>query len=107
MPIRLQPSAVKVDLRIRPESIPLDLALPEVEVVLGDCPGAVVLRARLNAKSARRALATLRESGAENCGVSLAGTLKRPAAPGGPLIIDSAGIQVFVKAPRPAPEVAP
>jgi hypothetical protein len=106
MPIRLAPHSIKVDIRLDPASLPAGLgaegkAAPEVEVALG--PG-LVARAKLNAKSCRKVLKTIAESGPDACVVSLSGTLKPPANMGPPWTIEGAGIQAFVKAPKPAPE---
>jgi hypothetical protein len=42
------------------------------------------------------------EQGAANVAVVLRGTLRPPAAPSGPFVLESAGFQVNVKAPRPS-----
>jgi hypothetical protein len=52
----------------------------------------VVLRATLNGKSVRRALKVIAEHGADNVNALLQGTLKPPTSPGGPLIVDAAGL---------------
>jgi hypothetical protein len=105
-PTRLTPHTIKVDIRLDPASLPAGLgaegkAAPEVEVALG--PG-LIARARLNAKSARKVLKTVAESGPDACVVSLSGTLKPPANMGPPWTLEACGIQAFVKQPKPAPE---
>ena len=42
------------------------------------------------------------EQGPGNVSVVLQGTLRPPASAGGPYVLESAGFQVNVKAPRPA-----
>jgi hypothetical protein len=106
MTTRLIPHSVKVDVRLDPASLPADLAsegkaAPEVEIALGD---GLIARAKLNAKSCRKVLKVIAESGPDACVVSLSGTLKPPAGEGAPWTIESAGIQAFTKAPKPAPE---
>jgi hypothetical protein len=106
MPIRLTPHSIKLDVRLDPTALPAGLgaegkAAPEVEIALGD---GLVARAKLNARSCRKVLKAIAESGPANVAVSLSGTLKPPASEGAPWTIESAGIQAFVKAPKPAPE---
>jgi hypothetical protein len=105
MTTRLIPHSVKLDIRLDPAALPAGLgaegkAAPEVEIALAS----LVARAKLNPKSARKVLKTIAESGPDACVVSLSGTLKPPAGQGAPWTIESAGIQAFVKAPKPAPE---
>jgi hypothetical protein len=106
MTTRLTPHSLKLDARLDPASLPADLgaegkAAPEVEIDLG--PG-LVARAKLNPKSVRKVLKTIAESGPDACVVSLSGTLTPPIGMGRPWTIESAGIQAFTKAPKPAPE---
>jgi hypothetical protein len=105
MTTRLTPHSVKLDVRLDPASLPAGLgaegkAAPEVEVALAS----LVVRAKLNAKSCRKVLKVIAESGPDASVVSLSGTLKPPASEGAPWTIDACGIQAFVKAPKPAPE---
>jgi hypothetical protein len=106
MTIRLTPHSIKLDVRLDPASLPAGLgaegkAAPEVEIPIG--PGLVLL-ARLNAKSCRKVLKTIAESGPDACVISLSGILTPPIGMGRPWTIESAGIQAFVKQPKPAPE---
>jgi hypothetical protein len=106
MPIHLIPHSIKIDVRLDPTALPAGLgaegkAAPEVEIVLGD---GLVARAKLNPKSARKVLKVIAESGPANVVVSLSGTLTPPIGMGRPWTIESAGIQAFTKAPKPAPE---
>ena len=59
-------------------------------------------RAQLNGKNYRKLLKQIAEVGAGNVSIVLQGTLRPPAAPGGPFVLDSAGFQANVKAPRPS-----
>jgi hypothetical protein len=60
------------------------------------------MRANINGKNYRKMLKQIAEVGVANVAVVLQGTLRPPAAPGGPFVLDSAGFQVTVKTPRPA-----
>jgi hypothetical protein len=66
--------------------------------------GSLTLRAKLNGKSVRKALKTVAEHGAEGVVLVLQGTMKPPAAPGDPFVLDGAGITASVKTPRPPDE---
>jgi hypothetical protein len=72
---------------------------PTLELVLDGTP--LTARAKLNGKNYRKLLKQIAEQGAGNVSVVLQGTLRPPAAPGGPFVLDGAGFQVNVKAPRP------
>ena len=58
--------------------------------------------AQLNGKNYRKLLKQVAEHGEGNVSVVLQGFLKPPTAPGEPFVLESAGFQVNVKAPRPA-----
>jgi hypothetical protein len=61
-----------------------------------------MVRARINGKNYRKMLKQIDEHGAANVAVIMQGTLRPPAAPGDPLVLDSAGFQVNVKMPKAA-----
>jgi hypothetical protein len=73
---------------------------PTIELVLGD--GSLTAQAKLNGKNYRKLLKQIAEVGAGNVAVVLQGTLRPPAVAGGPFVLEGAGFQVNVKAPRPA-----
>jgi hypothetical protein len=98
---------LKVAVPLAAEALPRDIVPmdgpagePTIELVLGD--GHLTARAQLNGKNYRKLIKQVAEVGAGNVSVVLQGTLRPPAIPGGPLVLDSAGFQVNVKAPRPA-----
>lgn len=96
----LPPAVLSADL-VPPE--PQPAGSPEVDIEIEGSP--LVLRAVLNGKSIRRALKTIAELGSDNVNVLLQGNLKPPSAPGGPYVIDAAGLTVTPKTPKP--EAAP
>ena len=98
---------LKVTVPLAAEALPRDLVPmdgpagePILELVLDGTP--LTARAKLNGKNYRKLLKQIAEQGAGNVSVVLQGTLRPPAEPGGPFVLDSAGFQVNVKAPRPA-----
>ena len=88
-----------------PDLVPSDgpAGEPVLDLVLEG--GALTVRARLNGKNYRKLLKQVAEHGAENVAVALQGVLRPPATPGGPFVLEGAGFQAFVKAPRPAEPV--
>jgi hypothetical protein len=101
---------LKVTVPLSAEALPRDLVPmdgpagePTLDLVLDGGP--LTARAKLNGKNYRKLLKQIAEVGAGNVSIVLQGTLRPPAAPGGPFVLDSAGFQVNVKAPRP-PEPA-
>jgi hypothetical protein len=98
---------LKVNTLIPPDALPADLVPPEpapageptIDIELEGSP--LVVRARLNGKSIRRALKQIAELGAANVNVLLQGNLKPPAEAGGPYVLDSAGLTVTPKSPKP------
>jgi hypothetical protein len=104
---RLRVRGLKVTTLLPPAALPLDLIPPEpqpagspvIELELEDSP--IVVRATLNGKSVRRALKLIAEHGPENVNALLQGNLKPPATPGGPYLLDAAGLAVTPKAPKP------
>jgi hypothetical protein len=98
---------LKVAVPLGADALPRDLVPvdgpagePEIELVLEG--SSLAMRARINGKNYRKMLKQIAEQGAANVAVVLQGTLRPPAAPGGPFVLDSAGFQVNVKTPRPA-----
>ena len=73
---------------------------PVLDLVLEG--GALTVRAKLNGKNYRKLLKQVAEHGADNMAVALQGVLRPPASPGGPFVLEGAGFQAVVKAPRPA-----
>ena len=103
---------LKVAVPLAADALPRDLVPmegpagePQIELVLEGGPLTVL--AKLNGKNLRRNLRTIAEQGAGNVAVVLQGTLRPPAAPGGPFVLDGAGLQVNVKTPRPPEGPAP
>ena len=72
---------------------------PVLDVVLEG--GSLTVRARINGKNYRKVLKQVAEHGPENMAVALQGVLRSPASPGGPFVLEGAGFQAVVKAPRP------
>ncbi len=71
---------------------------PILEIVLEG--SSLELRAKLNGKNYRKLLKQVGEHGAEKMAVALQGVLRAPGVAGGPFILEGAGIQAVVKAPR-------
>src|SRR3954451_17828151 len=98
----------KVVVPIDPAAIPPDLVPPEprpagnpiLELVL-EGGTAVTVRAQLSGKSARRALKQVAEADPATIACAIQGSLKPPTKPGEPFLLGDAGLQVFVKAPKP------
>ena len=98
---------LKVAVPLAADALPRDLVPmegpagePTLELVLDGSP--LTARARLNGKNYRKLLKQVAEHGAGNVVVVLQGVLRPPAAPGGPFVLEGAGFQVNLKAPRPA-----
>jgi hypothetical protein len=98
---------LKVAVPLAADALPRDLVPadgpagePTIDLVLEG--GSLTARARINGKNYRKMLKQIAEQGAANVAVVLQGTLRPPAAPGGPFVLEGAGFQVNVKTPRPA-----
>ena len=98
---------LKVTVPLAADALPRDLVPmdgpagePTLELVLDGSP--LTARARLNGKNYRKLLEQVDEHGAANVVVILQGVLRPPPAPGGPFVLEGAGFQVNIKAPRPA-----
>ena len=100
---------LKINTLVPPASLPGDLVPPEpqpagnpvIELQLEGSP--LVVRASLNGKSVRRALKVIAEHGPENVNVVLQGTLKPAATPGGPFLLDGAGLAATPKVAKAEP----
>jgi hypothetical protein len=97
---------LKVTVPLPAGAIPPDLVPPIPEPagepvleLIGE--GGLVVLAKLNGKSVRKALKTLSEVGVENAVVILQGSLRSPDAPGRPFLLESAGLTVSVKKEAP------
>ena len=97
---------LKVTVPLSAEALPRDLVPmdgpagdPTLDLVLEGTP--LTARAKLNGKNYRKLLKQVAEHGAGNLAVALQGVLRPPSEPGGPFVLEGAGFQVVVKAPRP------
>jgi hypothetical protein len=88
----LLPPAALVGL-VPPEPEPA--GSPIVDLAIEGSP--IVMRATLNGKSVRRAIKTIVEHGPDGVVVMLQGNLKPAATPGGPFVLDAAGLNVVPK----------
>src|SRR4051812_50016998 len=100
---------LKVTVPLAAASLPGDLVPmdgpagePFLDLVLEG--GALTVRAKINGKNYRKLLKQVAEHGPDRMAVALQGTLRPPAAPGGPFLLESAGFQAVVKAPPPQPD---
>jgi hypothetical protein len=73
---------------------------PTIDLVLDG--GSLTVRAKINGKNFRKLLKQVDEHGADNMAVALQGVLRAPVSPGSPFVLEGAGFQAVVKAPRPA-----
>ena len=108
MPMRamIRVPGLKVVVPLSAAALPRDLVPPEgpagdpvLDLVLEG--GALTVRAKLNGKNYRKLLKQVAEHGADRVAVALQGVLRSPASPGGPFVLEGAGFQAVVKAPRP------
>src|SRR3954470_12354412 len=103
---KIQVPALKVAVPLAAGSLPADLVPmdgpagePVIDLVLeGD---ALTVRAKINGKNYRKMMKQVAEHGAENMAIVLQGVLRPPASPGGLFVLEGAGFQAVVKAPRP------
>jgi hypothetical protein len=95
---------LKIQTLLPPAALPADFVPPEPHpagnpVIELQLDGTLLcVLAVLNGKSVRRALKTIAEHGADGVNVVLQGTIKPPAAPGGPYVLDGAGLTATPKA---------
>jgi hypothetical protein len=101
----IQVSALKVTVPLAADALPRDLVPsdgpagePTLDLVLEG--GSLTVRAKLNGKNYRKLLKQVAEHGADNLAVALQGVLRPPSSPGDPFILEGAGFQAVVKAPR-------
>lgn len=73
---------------------------PVIEIAIEGSP--LTICAMLNGKSARRALKLINEHGPDGVNLIVQGVLKPGAIPGGPMVLDCAGIVATEKVARPA-----
>jgi len=97
---------LKVTVPLAADALPRDLVPadgpagePVLDLVLEG--GSLTVRAKLNGKNYRKLLRQVAGHGADNVAVALQGVLRPPASPGGPFVLEGAGFQAVVKAPRP------
>jgi hypothetical protein len=107
----IQVPSLKVTVPLTAAALPRDLVPmegpagePILDLVLEG--GSLIVRAKLNGKNFRKLIKQVDQHGADNVAVALQGVLRPPPAPGGPFVLEGAGFQGVVKAPRPA-ESAP
>jgi hypothetical protein len=94
---------LKINTLLPPTALPADLVPPEpqpagsplIELQLEGSP--LLVQASLNGKSVRRALKVIAEHGPEHVNVVLQGTLKPATTPGGPFLLDAAGLAATPK----------
>src|SRR5262249_16389287 len=98
---------LKVTVPLAAEALPRDLVPmegpagePTLDLVLEG--GSLTARAKLNGKNYRKLLKQAADQGPGSGSGVLQGRVRRRAAAGGPYVLESAGFQVNVKAPRPA-----
>jgi hypothetical protein len=106
---KLVVKGIKITVVLPPAALPVDLVPPE-PLPAGDPVldlelegGSFTVRAKFNGKSYRRALKVIAEHGADGTTAIIQGGLRPPAAPGGPFVLDSAGLAVTPKASKPEP----
>jgi hypothetical protein len=101
--------SLKLAVPLRADALPADLVPPDgpageptLDVVLEG--GSLTVRAKLNGKNLRKNMRLIAEQGPDNVAVVLQGALKSPARVGEPFVLESAGLLVNVKTPKPGPE---
>src|SRR3954454_10915517 len=89
---------LKVAVPLAPDALPRDLVPPDgpageptLELVLEG--GSLTARAQLNGKNYRKLLKQVAEHGPGNVAVVLQGVLRPPVNPGGPFVLEGAGLQ--------------
>jgi hypothetical protein len=110
---KLVVKGVKITVVVPPAALPADLVPPEPQPA-GDPVldlelegGSFTVRAKFNGKSYRRAIKSIGEHGPDGTTAIIQGSLKPPAAAGGPFVLDSAGLTVTPKASKPEPTSPP
>jgi hypothetical protein len=99
--------SLKVTVPLAAAALPRDLVPmdgpagePVLDLILEE--GSLTVRAKINGKNYRKLLKQVDEHGPDNMAVALQGVLRSPVSPGGPFMLEGAGFQAVVKAPRPA-----
>ena len=103
----IQVPSLKVTVPLAAAALPRDLVPmegpagePVLDLVLEG--GSLTVRAKINGKNFRKLIKQVDEHGADNMAVALQGVLRPPASPGGPFVLEGAGFQAVVKAPKAA-----
>jgi hypothetical protein len=98
---------LKVTVPLAAAALPADLVPrdgpagePVLDLVLEG--GSLTVRAKINGKNYRKLLKQIEEHGADNLALALQGVLRSPGSAGDPFVLEGAGFQAIVKAPRPA-----
>jgi hypothetical protein len=94
---------IKIGVPLRAEelpAVPLEGPIGDLTLRLALEGSNISIPARINGKSYRKMIKTVAEKGAGNVAVILQGEMV--AQPGGPVMLESAGFQVVVKAPAAA-----
>jgi hypothetical protein len=83
-------------MQVAPDALqqPGDLRQVEIE------GSPLVIRATLNGKSVRRALKAIAEHGPDGVNAIIQGNLKPGPSPGGPYVLDTAGLTITPKAKK-------
>jgi hypothetical protein len=93
---------LKVSTLVAPDVLPADLVNqpgdPVIELVIDGSD--LVVWARINPKSYRKVIAAIAEHGPGNVNVLLQGNLKAGEVPGGPWVLDCAGLSAMPKTPK-------
>jgi hypothetical protein len=104
---KLTLKGMKLNSLIPPAALPADLVPPEPQPA-GDPVldlelegGSLTVQAKLNGKSVRKALKQIAEHGPDGVTVIIQGNIRPQPAPGQPFLLDSAGLSVTPKTPRP------
>jgi hypothetical protein len=101
---------LKINTLLSPDALPRDLVPPEpapagdavIDLALEGSP--LVVSAKLNGKSVRRALKAIAEHGPAGVNVILQGNIRPGPTPGAPYVLEGAGLSAMIKAPKePAP----
>jgi len=89
--------AASLDGLVPPEPAPAGTVTIDIEIE----GSPIVIRAIVNGKSVRRACKLVAEHGPDGVNALLQGNLKPATTPEGPLILDTAGLAVTPKTPKP------
>jgi hypothetical protein len=81
----------RLEALVGPERPTLDVRLAGTDLVM---------RATLNGQTVRRRYRVVKEHGPDHVFVALQGNLKPPSSPGGPLLLDAAGLSASARTPK-------